>query len=87
MAQVPIPYRQDSTFRFCEEVFVATEDEPYIRYNPNTKILSYAYGNNYTYAQGMDIDTMRRGQMRYVKGQFVLVKETFTVDDRRGLAR
>ncbi len=87
VAQVPIPYRQQPTFSFCEEAGVRTKDEPYIRYNPDTKILNYAYGNNYYYSQRIDVDTMRQGQMRYVQGQFVLVKETFTVDDRRGMVR
>ena len=75
----PIKYRGDSLFSFCQENGVQTEEQPYIKYDQSKKTLSYFYGNNYNYSKGIDTDTLRRGEFKYINGQFIFDKETITV--------
>lgn len=75
----PIKYRGADNFAFCQENGVQSDKQPFIKYNQDKKLLTYYYGNNYAYSRGVDSDTLRQGQFKYIKGQFILDKETFTV--------
>ena len=74
----PIQYYHQNYFSFCQENGVQSEREPFIKYDKDKRLLSYYYGNNYAYSQGIDTDTLREGQFKYVNGSFVLDKETIT---------
>uniref|UniRef100_UPI004049D053 hypothetical protein n=1 Tax=Flavobacterium sp. TaxID=239 RepID=UPI004049D053 len=75
-----IPYRNLDFFEFCQENGIETET--FIRYDSAQKTLNYAYGNNYAYAQNLDIDTIRKGQFKLQQNHFVLDKETIEVINR-----
>ncbi|WNJ17888.1 hypothetical protein [Pontibacter sp. G13] len=79
----PIAYRSQDHFGFCQEEGIEMLNAPFIQFDPNTEWLDYRYGNNYLYSHGMDVDTVRQGQFRYVNGQFILERETVTVNDKR----
>jgi len=81
----PIKYQLSEYFGFCQENGVETETAPYIKYNEDKKKLFYYYGNNYGYPNGPDIDTIRQGYFKYIKGQFIAGKETILVIDKREL--
>ena len=74
-----IKYNHHDSFGFCQENGVQSEKEPYINYNSDKKLLTYYYGKNYAYSNEIDTDTIREGQFRYIRGQFVFDKETITV--------
>ena len=75
----PIKYNNQNHFGFCQENGVQSEKEPFIKYNKDKKLLTYYYGNNYAYSKGIDTDTLREGQFKYINEQFILDKETITV--------
>lgn len=75
----PIKYNHQDHFGFCQENGVQADKEPFIKYDKDKKLLTYYYGNNYAYSNGIDTDTIRQGQFKYSKGQFVLDKEIITV--------
>ncbi|WP_291117906.1 hypothetical protein [Flavobacterium sp. UBA6135] len=74
--------KQETYFGFCQENGVEMDESPYIKYNADKKLLTYHYGNNYAYSQGIDNDTIRQGQLKYVNGQFVFEKEHVKVISR-----
>ncbi|WP_130736684.1 hypothetical protein [Flavobacterium sp. J27] len=74
--------KQENYFGFCQENGVNMEESPYIKYDADKKLLTYQYGNNYLYSQGLDIDTIRQGELKYINGQFVFEKENITVNNR-----
>lgn len=75
----PIKYNNQDNFGFCQENGVQSNKQPFIKYDKNKKLLTYYYGNNYAYSNGIDTDTIRQGRFKYIKGQFILEKETITV--------
>ena len=75
----PIKYNHQDHLGFCQENSVQSEKEPFIKYNKDKKLLTYYYGKNYAYSNGIDTDTLREGQFKYIKGQFILDKEKITV--------
>lgn len=67
-------------FGFCQEHVV--EEDFYIEYDKNKETLNYKYGNNYSYSQGIDTDTIRTGYFKYKDGVFILEEETIKVINR-----
>ena len=70
-------------FGYCQEMDVQMDDSPYAYYDEEEKMIQYYYGNNYLFGGGEDIDTIRRGGLRYEGGIFVRDHEEITVIDKR----
>jgi hypothetical protein len=79
----PILHKGDSTFKVCQQESAITESQPFITYNTKQKLLDYSYATNYAYQLDLDIDTIRTGSFKYVKGQFVLQREDVKVNTRK----
>ena len=79
----PIAYRNQAQLDFCQENGTELDIGPYLTYDPATATLSYGYGNNFLYSQGIDIDTIRQGHFQYIAGNFVLQQEAVIVNNRQ----
>lgn len=79
----PIRHRSGDTFEFCQENEVDMETTPYLNFDTNSLALSYFYGNNYLYSHGLDLDTLRKGELNYLDGRFVVNKKFVRVRDSR----
>ena len=79
----PILYKGNSTFKVCKQESAITESQPYITYNTKLKLLNYSYATNYAYQLNLDIDTIRTGSFKYMKGEFVFQKEDIKVNTRK----
>lgn len=82
LVEKKIQYRGLDYFSYCQqnEVMLENESPPYVKYEKG--FLKYYYGNNYAYSHDKDIDTIRQGQFKYRKGQFVLTHESIQVNNR-----
>jgi hypothetical protein len=79
----PIFYKGNSALKFCQQESAITESQPFLTYNTKQKLLDYSYATNYAYQLDLDIDTIRTGSFKYVKGQFILQKEDIKATARK----
>ena len=77
-----ISYKGEKYFGFCQESTVQLNKEPFIKYEPSTKKLSYHYGNNNSHDNNRDVDIIKKGYFLYKTGKFIFVKETTSVIKR-----